>query len=100
MPKQLTLRPMLAAAVIVPLWAGTLTDAVTCRDREVRARRRWIAAIALLPPVGSALWLVFGRPRRPVAIPDQPMHPSMYWAMQRELERDIAAFESGSFTTG
>jgi hypothetical protein len=100
--KQLT--PMLAAAVIVPLWAGTLTDAVSRREWEMcRARRRtWIAAIALLPPVGPALWLAFGRPRKRVPLPEQQrMHPAMYFALQRELARDIAEFENGgNVTTG
>lgn len=79
----ITEMPIIAGALIVgALWVYTVTDVVLRADWQVRVLRRstWIALVALVPLVGSAGWLLFGRPRGPVRLPAQRMHPSMLFA--------------------
>lgn len=74
--------PIIVAALIVGgLWIYTITDVVMRADWQVRTLRRstWIAVVLLTPPVGSVLWLLRGRPRGPVPLPEQRMHPSMFF---------------------
>ncbi|MFF0817481.1 PLD nuclease N-terminal domain-containing protein [Rhodococcus sp. NPDC003318] len=89
--------PMIAAMLIVGgLWICTVVDVVRRADWQVRGPRRgtWIAVVVLVPPIGSVLWLLFGRPRGAVPLPDQRMHPSMLVAPDDGPQGRASAEES------
>lgn len=74
------------ALIAASLWIHPIVDVATRAPWQVRAlpRAGWLAVVVLLPLIGAVLWLAFGRPRGPVPLPDQRMHPSMYFALERE----------------
>lgn len=91
-----------AATAAVTLGAAALVDTANRREWEVRVltRRAWMWAVTVVPVAGPVAWLLFGRPRGPVPLPVQPMHPAQYWALQRQLARDLDAFDDADVRTG
>lgn len=79
MPLATTL--LICASMSVGFWMWTLVDVIRRADWQVRVGRRpiWIAVVTLLPVIGAVAWLAVGRPRGPIPLPAQRMHPSMYF---------------------
>ncbi|MGW0041261.1 PLD nuclease N-terminal domain-containing protein [Rhodococcus sp. NPDC003348] len=79
---------LFAASVLIAalVWIHPIVDVVTHAPWQVRAlpRTAWLLLVTLLPVFGPALWLLLGRPRGPVPLPDQRMHPAVYFARERE----------------
>lgn len=55
---------VLIGLAIVAFWLYSLFDVITTPEEEARnvPKALWVLVVLLIPVVGSALWLLFGRP--------------------------------------
>jgi hypothetical protein len=55
--------------VLVALWIHAIVDVVRADERRVRhlPKGTWLFLVMSLPDVGALIWMVAGRPERPLA---------------------------------
>ncbi|MFD4291885.1 PLD nuclease N-terminal domain-containing protein [Rhodococcus sp. NPDC058505] len=83
------------AGITALVWVWPVVDVHTRAPWQVRVlpRTAWLAVTLLLPGIGGALWLLVGRPRRPMPLPEQHVHPAVHFARERERAREQALLD-------
>ncbi|RAY15290.1 hypothetical protein DPM19_11310 [Actinomadura craniellae] len=87
----------LLALIVLATWLYCLFDVMTTDEREVRLLPKfgWLLVVLLGLHIGSAAWLLFGRPRREVVErpsgppPEAPRGPDDDPDFLRSLDRRI-----------
>ncbi|GLW65844.1 membrane protein [Actinomadura rubrobrunea] len=93
----------LLALALVGVWLFCLFDVLSTDEGDVRHLPKfgWFLIVLLGALPGAALWLILGRPRRPLAVgmsgawpgadsrPDAPKGPDDDPAFLRELDRRL-----------